>query len=85
VVKLTEAPQNVIIVVPFYIQLLDGVVDVVAQFDVNGSRATSLVLICRNVMSKKLDVTQAVPRDDFIRSFSLYDFDALVITIFTRP
>lgn len=72
VVKLAEAIGRVVVVGPLHIQLLNRVVDMLSEFNIFGSRTTSLVFVCGNVGPEALDGGEAVTGDHNIRALPLH-------------
>jgi len=84
VVELAEAERDLIVVIPFHVQFFDQlIVNVMPELNVCCSGSAAFVLVCRNVMSGILNGAETIPSDYFACSFSLDDFDALVICTWT--
>jgi len=79
VVKITEAPCHIIVIIPLDVQFLDGVVDIVCQLDIRGRGPAALVVVRRDVRAHGAQRTQTLPCHHLITSFSFNDLDACVV------
>ena len=78
-IEVTETECRVVVMCPVDVQLLDIVVDVLAELHVLGGGSAALILVCRDINPEGLQSGEAVPCHQSLGPLPLYQLDALVV------